>query len=145
MQPHRKKTGTEMKAVGNNRIEGYRYSKGWANNQRVYFVAEFSRPFKSFELKGPKDMYGRVNFGKTKEGEQILVKVAISPVSIEGAAANLKAEMPGWDFDSTVDKASKEWNRELARIKVKTDNQNDLTKFYTATRPDLFTSQGTEM
>lgn len=77
-------TGTEMKAVGNNRIEGYRYSKGWANNQRVYFVAEFSRPFKSFELKGPKDMYGRVNFGKTKEGEQILVKVAISPVSIEG-------------------------------------------------------------
>lgn len=125
-------TGTEMKAVGNNRIEGYRYSKGWANNQRVYFVAEFSRPFKSFELKGPKDMYGRVNFGKTKEGEQILVKVAISPVSIEGAAANLKAEMPGWDFDSTVDKASKEWNRELARIKVKTDNQNDLTKFYTA-------------
>lgn len=125
-------TGTEMKAVGNNRIEGYRYSKGWANNQRVYFVAEFSRPFKSFELKGPKDMYGRVNFGKTKEGEQILVKVAISPVSIEGASANLKAEMPGWDFDSTVDKASKEWNRELARIKVKTDNQNDLTKFYTA-------------
>lgn len=125
-------TGTEMKAVGNNRIEGYRYSKGWANNQRVYFVAEFSRPFKSFELKGPKDMYGKVNFGKTKEGEQILVKVAISPVSIEGAAANLKAEMPGWDFDSTVDKASKEWNRELARIKVKTDNQNDLTKFYTA-------------
>lgn len=125
-------TGTEMKAVGNNRIEGYRYSKGWANNQRVYFVAEFSRPFKSFELKGPKDMYGRVNFGKTKEGEQILVKVAISPVSIEGAAANLKTEMPGWDFDSTVDKASKEWNRELARIKVKTDNQNDLTKFYTA-------------
>ncbi len=125
-------TGTEMKAVGNNRIEGYRYSKGWANNQRVYFVAEFSRPFKSFELKGPKDMYGRVNFGKTKEGEQILVKVAISPVSIEGAAANLNAEMPGWDFDSTVDKASKEWNRELARIKVKTDNQNDLTKFYTA-------------
>lgn len=125
-------TGTEMKAVGNNLIEGYRYSKGWANNQRVYFVAEFSRPFKSFELKGPKDMYGRVNFGKTKEGEQILVKVAISPVSIEGAAANLKAEMPGWDFDSTVDKASKEWNRELARIKVKTDNQNDLTKFYTA-------------
>jgi len=127
-----KTTQTEMKAVGKNRIEGFRYSKGWANNQRVYFVAEFSRPFKSFELKGQDNMYGRVNFGKTKEGEQILVKVAISPVSIAGAAANLKAEMPGWDFDGTVDKASQEWNRELARIKIKTDNQDDLTKFYTA-------------
>lgn len=127
-----KTTQTEMKAIGKNRIEGFRYSKGWANNQRVYFVAEFSRPFKSFELNGPDKMYGRVNFGKTKEGEQILVKVAISPVSVAGAAANLKAEMPGWDFDGTVDKASQEWNRELERIKIKTDNQNDLTKFYTA-------------
>ncbi len=127
-----KTTQTEIKAIGKNRIEGFRYSKGWANNQRVYFVAEFSRPFKSFELNGPDKMYGRVNFGKTKEGEQILVKVAISPVSIAGAAANLKAEMPGWDFDGTVDKASQEWNRELERIKIKTDNQNDLTKFYTA-------------
>ncbi len=36
---------------------------------------------------------------KTKPGEQILVKVALSPVSIEGARKNLAAELPGWDFE----------------------------------------------
>ncbi len=127
-----KPTGTMMKAAGKNRVVGYRYSEGWAKNQRVFFVAEFSKNFKSFELKGKDDMYGRVNFGKTKDGEQILVKVAISPVSVEGAEANLAAEMPGWDFDSTVADASTEWNKELSRVKVETDDQDALTKFYTA-------------
>lgn len=127
-----KATETEMKAVGKNKIVGYRYSSGWAKNQRVYFVAEFSKNFKSFQLKGENDMYGRVNFGKTKDGEQILMKVAISPVSIEGAEKNMQAEMPGWNFDGTVQAASDSWNRELGRIKVATENQDDLTKFYTA-------------
>ena len=127
-----KSTETEMKAVGKTRIVGYRYSSGWAKNQRIYFVAEFSKPFKSFQLKGKDNMYGRVNFGKTKDGEQILMKVAISPVSIEGAEANLAAEMPGWDFDGTVANASAQWNKELGKIKVQTDNMDDLTKFYTA-------------
>lgn len=127
-----KATEASMKAVGKNRVVGYRYSTGWAKNQRVYFVAEFSKPFKSFELKGEGDLFGRVNFGKTKEGEQILMKVAISPVSIEGAEANLAAEMPGWDFDGTVAAATENWNKELGKVKVTTDNQDDLTKFYTA-------------
>lgn len=127
-----KATETSMKAVGKNRVVGYRYSTGWAKNQRVYFVAEFSKPFKSFELKGEGNLFGRVNFGKTKEGEQILMKVAISPVSIEGAEANLAAEMPGWDFDGTVAAATENWNKELGKVKVTTTNQDDLTKFYTA-------------
>ena len=81
-------TSTEMKAVGSTRIEGFRYSKGWASDQRVYFVAEFSKPFESFTLAGEKDMYGRASF-RTAEGEQVLLKVALSPVSIEGARKNM--------------------------------------------------------
>ncbi len=125
-------TETMMKAVSKTRIVGYRYSTGWAKNQRVYFVADFSRPFKSFEHKGKDNLYGRIEFGKTKAGEQILMKVAISPVSIEGAEANMAAEMPGWDFDKTVAAASDEWNKELSCVKVQTKNEDDLTKFYTA-------------
>ena len=36
---------SELKIVGNNRIEGYRRSSSWAKDQIVYFVAEFSKAF----------------------------------------------------------------------------------------------------
>lgn len=126
-----KTTKTAMKAVGNNRIVGQRYSTGWAKDQKVYFVAEFSKPFKSFELKGDSSLYGRVNF-ETKAGEQVLVKVGLSPVSIEGAIANLEAEVPGWDFDGVRAQASKAWNDELGKIAVKTKDDEARKKFYTA-------------
>ena len=60
---------TKMETEGDNRVVGYRYSSGWARSQKVYFVAEFSKPFDSFELNNKH--YGRLAF-KTKEGEQIL-------------------------------------------------------------------------
>lgn len=126
-----KATGTEMKAEGNNRIVGYRNSTGWAKDQKVYFVAEFSKPFDSFELKGQDNMYGRASF-KTKDGEQVMMKVALSPVSVEGAKANLAAEMPGWDFEGTLTAATEAWNSELGKIKVSTTDADALKKFYTA-------------
>ena len=123
-------TETFMQAEGNNRIVGYRYSKGWAKNQRVYFAAEFEKPFDCFELKGFKDMYGRASF-TTTEGEEILLKVAISPVSIDGAKLALESEQPGWDFEKVADNAVKEWNKELARIRIE-GNDEVKTIFYTA-------------
>lgn len=126
-----KPTKTAMKAMGNNRIVGQRYSTGWAKDQKVYFVAEFSKPFKSFELKGDSSLYGRVNFD-TNAGEQVLVKVGLSPVSVEGAIANLEAEVPGWDFDGVRAQASKAWNDELGKIAVKTTDDEARKKFYTA-------------
>ncbi|MCM1293383.1 MAG: GH92 family glycosyl hydrolase [Bacteroides sp.] len=124
-------TETSMTPEGNNRIVGYRYSKGWAKDQKVYFVAEFSKPFDSFELKGEKNMYGRASF-KTTDGEQVLMKVAISPVSIDGAKANLAAEMPGFDFEGTRKAANEAWNNELSKVKVTTDDADQLKKFYTS-------------
>lgn len=124
-------TDTEMKAVGNNRIEGYRYSKGWASDQRVYFVAEFSKPFDSFTLAGKDDMYGRASF-KTTEGEQVLLKVALSPVSIEGARNNMAAELPGWDFEAVAQAADAAWNSELSKVSIKTSDEAAREVFYTA-------------
>lgn len=124
-------TETSMVAEGNNRIVGSRFSSGWANNQKVYFVAEFSKPFDSFELNGPDNLYGRASF-KTDSAEQVLVKVALSPVSIEGAKANLAAELPGWDFDATRSAARGQWNNELGKIKAETADSTSLRKFYTS-------------
>ena len=122
---------TEMKAAGDNTVEGCRWSSGWASDQRIYFVAEFSRPFDSFTLHGKDSMYGRASFS-TSEGEQILVKVALSPVSVEGARANLKAELPGWDFDAVAMAADDAWNAELSRIRIETEDESVRKIFYTA-------------
>lgn len=125
-----KTTESFMQAEGNNRIVGYRYSKGWAKNQRVYFVAEFAKPFVSFELKGEDDMYGRASFATT-EGEEIMLKVAISPVSIEGARLAMQAELPGWDFQKVSHDALQAWENELSRIRI--EGSDELKKkFYTA-------------
>ena len=123
-------TETFMQAEGNNRIVGYRYSKGWAKNQRVYFVAEFAKPFDKFELKGFKNMFGRASF-TTTEGEEVFLKVAISPVSIEGAKLALESEINGWDFELVADNATQMWNKELSRVKIQSDEETK-TIFYTA-------------
>lgn len=123
-------TATFMQAEGNRRIVGYRHSRGWARDQRVYFVAEFSKPFKSFELKGEKNMYGRAAFS-TAEREEILVKVAISPVDSEGAELAMQSEQPGWDFDAVHQAAAEAWERELSRIRI-TGSEKQKRIFYTA-------------
>ena len=124
-----KATQTHLEKEGDTRITGWRHSTGWANDQRVYFVAEFSKPFAKFETVG--DKYARASFATT-DGEQVLVKVALSPVSVEGAKANLAAELPGWDFDATVKAADAKWNAELSKVKVTTTDETARRIFYTA-------------
>ena len=123
-----KATETHIEPSGDSRFVGWRYSSGWAKDQRVWFVAEFSRPFTSFEQVG--EHYARVNFA-TAEGEQLMLKVALSPVSIEGAEANLAAELPGWDFDATAAAADAAWNAQLAKVKIMTQDEVAKRIFYT--------------
>ena len=127
-----------VKALG-----GYRFSTGWAKNQKVFFWAEFSRPSVEFSVaENPsndsergmvrKPLYGYYTLGETAENEQVLVKVALSPVSIEGAKANMAAELPGWDFEAVKADARKAWNEELGRVAVSCDDPDTRTVFYTA-------------
>ncbi len=134
-----KATNTFFEKVSDTAIQGYRWSEGWANNQKIHFYAEFSRPFTNFEVitTANKDgvelpMYARADFGALKAGEQILIKVALSPVSVEGAAANMTAELAGWDFEATAEAASKAWESELSKIAVETKDEDAKKIFYTA-------------
>ena len=123
-----KATDTHIETVGDSAIKGWRYSTGWAKDQKIYFYAEFSKPFDNAEII---ENYARLNY-VTTDGEEILVKVALSPVSMEGAEANLLAELSGWDFEAVVKAADKAWNEELGKVKITTADATERTKFYTA-------------
>ncbi len=125
-------------------ISGYRISSGWAKKQYIYFVAEFSEPFASREL--VKDGQRQDNqdevSGKTTKAllrfntvtfeSPLLIKVAISPVSVEGARRNLNQEIPGWDFDGVRQTAAAAWQQELQKVKIESPDTANLEAFYTA-------------
>lgn len=112
------------------RIEGFRESSSWAKKQKVYFVAEFSQPFEHMVYTGFVADPG-IKFGVLGE-KPLMVKVAISYVSIEGARANLEAELPHWDFDRVRAEAKAAWNKELSKIEVSGGTEAQTTNFYTA-------------
>ena len=68
----------------------------------------------------------------TQKDEQILVNTAVSGVSMEGAAKNLQAEVPENNFDKYLAETKANWNRQLGKIEIKGDNENDKVNFYTA-------------
>lgn len=138
---------SELKIIDNNCIEG---SKS-AGLGRIYFVAEFSKPFKYYGTfdalyKAPEsgkgifpyksdeagDKIGAYVYYSTDENEQILVKVGISYISVEGARKNLETEIPHWDFDRVKNDARKIWGKELSRIKIEGATEEQKQIFYTA-------------
>ena len=117
-------------AVSDTRIVGRRHSWGWSNNQKVYFVIEFSKPFEKFEAITEYGYYYRIHF-KTVEGEQIGVKVALSSTSPEGAELNYNTEVAGIEFDAARELARQKWNDELKKFRIKGATPEQEEIFYT--------------
>jgi len=118
-------------------LTGYRYSKGWAPNQKVFFALEFSRPWmkldaeeRTIEETSGRGLITTLRFPASPE--PLLARIAISSVDEEGALANLSQELPGWDFDAVRARARENWNRELGKLQVSTADENLKTIFYTA-------------
>lgn len=121
-------------------ITGMRITRGWAPGRQVYFAMKLSRPvaghtlvnreegveYKGFAGPGKtpadkvqvegKALVAALDFGTPDDGT-LLVKVALSGVSEDGALANLE-EMPGWDFDAERQRASIAWNEALSAIAI---------------------------
>ncbi len=142
-----------LKAAGFNveddhTASGFRRYYDWGPERTIFFVAEFSRPITG--QSSTCDSSGAV--GRTirahldfmvAAGEPVLVKVGLSTVSIEGARANLHAEIPAWDFDGAHAAARKAWNDQLARIDLGPGDEAAAETFYTALyhsyiHPNLF-------
>ena len=118
----------QMRQLSPRLIIGYRHSMGWARRQRDFFAMEFSRDVKLEKL--DQDTLGLIMVPNI--GEPLLVKTGLSAVSAENALLNLVSENPEWNFDKVVNAANEAWNRELSKIAVSSDNEDDRTVFYTA-------------
>ncbi|HEV3137182.1 MAG TPA: GH92 family glycosyl hydrolase, partial [Pirellulales bacterium] len=124
-------------------ISGYRKYNGWGGSMQFFFVAEFSKPFKKVsasvngrETSEGKEFKGRsvraeVDFTTTDQ-EQVLVKVGLSAVSVEGARKNLAAEIPQFDFDKTRAETERAWQQALGRIEARAGDRKTLEVFYSA-------------
>lgn len=131
---------TAIKIEDEYTISGYRFSTGWAKNQKVFFVAKFSKPISETTLVADK----KVVDGKTAEGEntslqlffnsdnnpELLVKVALSSVSVENAKDNL--DTGDFNFQGIKSQAQAIWNTALDKIAVETPVDSLKKIFYTA-------------
>jgi len=149
-----KNVWTFIRVENDTLVTGYRQTSGWARTRTVYFAMTFSKPFKEYGCRdySKKEVYRgfwrkfdqsrnfpdlagkqlRLYFNfSTAEGEKIKIKFALSPVSTEGALANLQAELPHWDFEKVRADAQASWNRELNKVAVDA-SEAEKQNFYTA-------------
>lgn len=150
-----KNVRTFIRVVNDSLITGYRETRGWARTRTVYFAIAFSKPFLNYGARdfSPRQPYrgfwGKWNQSKdfpdlsnsqirmhfdfaTQKDEQILLKVAISPVSMQNALENMRVETPDWNFDKIKKQGQDKWNTELARISAEMMNRADSINFYTS-------------
>ncbi|WP_073166768.1 GH92 family glycosyl hydrolase [Tangfeifania diversioriginum] len=136
-----------------NEIEGYSVMAPTFRRKKpfmVHFVARFSKPFDEFAgwqkpensdtniLVEPEEniVKGKgsgvyVSYNNLQDGEEILMKVGISYVSISNARLNMETELAHWDFNRVVEEADTKWNEYLGRIGVKGGTHEQQVKLYT--------------
>ncbi len=135
-----KPTETNFTRINDSTFAGYRFSTGWAKNQKVYFVVHLSKPVQKLvlftneqeaaatEATSPKTV--ACLMFSTKQGEQVEMKVALSTANIEGAMAVIN-KTNDLNFDRTLEMAKQSWEKELSKIAIETNEQQKKI-FYTA-------------
>lgn len=131
-----------VKVIDSRHIEGYRRSQSWAQNQVVYFYAEFSKQMELFGIAENDSLKQNIHEAQgtnvkayfqfhASKGEAIYIKVAISQTSMEGAQNNMR-ECMTWDFEAVKRDAAAGWNYELSKIEVSSRNEEQKKIFYSA-------------
>ncbi|HVS95126.1 MAG TPA: GH92 family glycosyl hydrolase [Puia sp.] len=136
-----------LKKLDDSTLIGYRNSTQWAQDRRIYFAIRTSVPMKDFTLfRGNRPVNGLSLDADTVKalfsvptGSTVMVKIALSNISGEKALANLKAEVPGWDFGGVVRSADEKWENELGKIAIDPADPEQRKVFYTALYHTLIT------
>jgi predicted alpha-1,2-mannosidase len=143
----------------NNEIVGYNPDRIDAGlgpfklpNFKGYFVVQFRQPLREAAAYGPAsqlaaDATGAYASFASTDGEIIEARIGTSFISIEQAQANLKAEIPDWNFEAVRKKLRNQWNDKLSRISVEGANDDQVKTVTTALYhallyPRIFSEQG---
>lgn len=149
-----KNVWTFLRVENDTLVTGYRQTSGWARTRTVYFAIAFSKPIKNYGIidtkqlpyngfyrkfdedhnfpeRAGKEILAYFDFS-TMDDTDIMLKVALSPVSTNGAINNLRSEIPNWNFNETKSNVQHMWNEELSKIEVEMTNTSQLETFYTA-------------
>lgn len=132
-QYHTQVNSCEVTWENDSTLTGHVNNKVWVD-QDYYFVMQFSRPvIDHFELPMAEVEKGKriVASFNLLPGEEVLMKVALSTTGVEGAKANMAAEVPRWDFEGVRTAAKADWNSYLSRIAVEGTDE-EKTNFYTS-------------
>ncbi|WP_278964257.1 GH92 family glycosyl hydrolase [Phocaeicola coprocola] len=132
-QYHSQVNSCEVNWENDSTLTGHVNNKVWVD-QDYYFVMQFSHPvIDHFELPMAETEKGKrlVASFNIQPGEEVLMKVALSTTGVEGAKANMTAEVPGWDFEGIRTAAKADWNSYLSRIEVEGTDE-EKTNFYTS-------------
>jgi predicted alpha-1,2-mannosidase len=134
----------EVRIINANTIEILRRSEAWAKDQYVYARIEFNAPMQINNVRNNgfapakntdtffADTQLALSFSKSvKKGEKILLKVALSPTSYQGAKGNM-SEVDHWDFNKVKKNAEQLWNNQLSKIQITESDNDKLAVFYTA-------------
>lgn len=138
---HRDKlTSSSINIIDKNTIEGWRHSSNWAENQKLFYHIQFSEDILEYSYRKDSLVAG-IKFGEIQN--PLLVKVGISAVSTQNAKANLIAEIPHWNFKQTLSEVTNEWENELNKIKIESNDEIKKEIFYTSLyhsnlNPNLF-------
>ncbi|WP_370176472.1 GH92 family glycosyl hydrolase [Leeuwenhoekiella palythoae] len=134
-------TETAITIENETTISGYRHSRGWAKNQKVFYVAQFSKPIARHILVADKKVVDADSVsGKTTAAQfffnidgsrDVTVKVSVSSVSVANAKENF-AEAADVDFETAKTEAKKIWEKQLEHIVVETPTDSLKTIFYSA-------------
>ncbi|RSK42278.1 GH92 family glycosyl hydrolase [Hymenobacter perfusus] len=150
-----KNVWTFVRVENDTLVTGYRQTHGWARTRTEYFAMSFSKPFSSYGSRNLsknqvyRGFWGRFDQSqhfpelageqlrlffdfKTTAGEKVKVKMALSGVSTEGALRNMRAEIPGWDFEAVKRAGQAQWQQELGKVVVESPKRVDKENFYTA-------------
>lgn len=137
-----KPTQGKIEVVNDTLLTGYRFSQGWAKDQRVYFAIAFSTPFKeaafadstvvlSGDVHLGVKLKGVLQFTESDTPSEILVRTGISSASEAGALASL-SESANKTFNDVRSDAVTAWETELSKITIKSEHKELKKTFYTA-------------
>lgn len=132
-QYHSQVTACNVEWENDSTLTGHVKNRVWVD-QDYFFVLQFNRPVtEHFELPMAETEKGKriIASFKMQDGDELLMKIALSTTGVKGAYANLSAELPGWNFDQVCLAAKKDWNSYLSRIDVKGTDE-EKTNFYTS-------------